>query len=489
MRSQDTAQAVCRLGRRFVSTALVAAGAALIPAQAGAQQPIALERQVLQFAPSRADLTVGIARVAVFAPDQDWTVKLATGVSENLQTAGKYTFVELKPAGRNRFELPPLAVEASRRDGGPVCVSVKVWFNEVTNVYDQPYYVDPADRNALLSFCTRWDERARGRYGHNRVATLEEFRAGLGRPLPLNLRRNIVPWRPGLFVDGQGSVYFHSLLIGRHTKGTLSHHVVDGWKLGADRKLSKIPVADPLTRPAWPDRVRNLSREPFDALVRIAASEPVARDAAGNLYARFAWCQRDGPPPLNRLARIDARGGCQPIAGSTDGHRDGSASQAQFHTITAVTVGPDGSLYLADGSPDAGSWIRRVTPDGTVATLAGSDRVGLADGPRDAARFHLPSGLAVDGGGNVYVADPVNSRLRKIAPDGVVTTLSATPGDPRGVETFDQPSGVAAGPDGGLYILDGGPKMARVRLIPASGGVQTLVVVDAASRKLAAPDR
>jgi hypothetical protein len=419
----------------------------------------------------------------VFTPDEDWTVGFPAAESANFQTEGAYKFIELRQTGNNQFELPPLVIEAGKETRGPVCVSLKAWFSEVTNVYDSLYYSDAADRQALLSFCTRWDERARRRYSQNRVATLQEFRARLEKPIAVNLRREVELWRPGLFVDGQGAAYFHSLLIGRHTEGALSHHMLEGWKLSPDGKLRRVLVPDMVERPIWPERIRSLAQDPFDALVRIASTEPVARDVAGHLYTRFAWCQREGPPPLNRLVRIDMNGGCHAIAGSSEGHKDGRARQAQFYTISALAVGPDGYLYVADGNPTAGSWIRRVAPDGTVTTLAGSDKLGFADGRRETAQFHLPSGLAVDGAGNIYVADPVNERVRKVTPDGWVTTISTTSNNSPGAGPFVQPSGVAVGPEGALYILDGGSHRARLTKLSPGGEMETLVVIDAASRR------
>jgi sugar lactone lactonase YvrE len=159
------------------------------------------------------------------------------------------------------------------------------------------------------------------------------------------------------------------------------------------------------------------------------------------------------------------------------------ARQAFFYNITALAVGSGANLYVADGDLDSGSWVRRVKPDGTVSTLAGSDKVGFSDGKGDAARFYLPSGLAADENGNVYVADPVNSSVRKVTPDGVVTTISAKLNDPTHVEAFLQPSGVAVSRNGALYVLDGGPQMARVSMISPDGKVETLAIVDAKSRK------
>jgi len=82
----------------------------------------------------------------------------------------------------------------------------------------------------------------------------------------------------------------------------------------------------------------------------------------------------------------------------------------------------------------------------------------------------------------VYVADPLNSRVRKVTADGVVTTVfGGDAADVKENESFVQPSGVAVGSHGELYVLDGGQKIARVRRIPPDGKSETLVVVDGKS--------
>ena len=119
-------------------------------------------------------------------------------------------------------------------------------------------------------------------------------------------------------------------------------------------------------------------------------------------------------------------------------------------------------------------------------TLAGSAKAGFADGKSGAARFYLPSGLAIDKAGNVYVADPNNSRVRKVTPDGIVSTVSAKlPGDQKDLE-FEQPSGVAISPNGNLYVLDGGSRVARVSRITPDSKVETLAVIDCKNRLLLA---
>ena len=102
------------------------------------------------------------------------------------------------------------------------------------------------------------------------------------------------------------------------------------------------------------------------------------------------------------------------------GFRDGPAREALFFEPTAVAVGPHGKIYIADSRNHC---IRCLTTDGFVQTVAGSPGPpGFADGPGQSARFWYPRGVAVDRQGNVWVADTGNHLLRRISPDGTVTT-------------------------------------------------------------------
>src|SRR5256885_1884074 len=110
------------------------------------------------------------------------------------------------------------------------------------------------------------------------------------------------------------------------------------------------------------------------------------------------------------------------------GTNDGTGSAARFNGPYGVAVDRAGNVYVADAMK---STIREITPAGVVTTLAGTaGQYGSADGTGSAARFFQPSGVAVDSGGNVYVADSENHTIRKITPDGAVTTLAGSAGPP-----------------------------------------------------------
>jgi ABC-type branched-subunit amino acid transport system substrate-binding protein len=97
------------------------------------------------------------------------------------------------------------------------------------------------------------------------------------------------------------------------------------------------------------------------------------------------------------------------------GYRDAPGTQARFYGLEGIAIDEQGSIYVAERF---GNRIRRISPDGMVSTLAGTGVAGYADGPASSAQFNFPFGIAVDIAGNVYVADTFNHRIRIIHPDG-----------------------------------------------------------------------
>jgi sugar lactone lactonase YvrE len=147
------------------------------------------------------------------------------------------------------------------------------------------------------------------------------------------------------------------------------------------------------------------------------------------------------------------------LAGSlkTPGAQDGRGEAAGLNYPVNVAADAAGNLYVSDAGNHT---IRKITPDGTVSTLAGSPgQEGAADGAGAAARFSYPSGIAVDAAGNVFVADTGNHAVRKISPAGDVSTHAGQPGQngsvdgPRGVAKLTTPVDVAMAADGDLLVV------------------------------------
>lgn len=175
----------------------------------------------------------------------------------------------------------------------------------------------------------------------------------------------------------------------------------------------------------------------------------------------------------DRIRVIDKDGRTRTFSGAGTGYLDGNAGVARFDTPSGLTFDHSGDLYVADTGNDA---IRRVAPDGSVTTLAGGHGTGAADGRASEARFNGPLGVAVDAQGNVYVADTYNHRIRRIGVDGVVTTVAGgRPGfqdGPAAQARFDTPCGIAVDPDGSLWVAD--TRNRAIRHIAADGTVSTL---------------
>jgi hypothetical protein len=148
--------------------------------------------------------------------------------------------------------------------------------------------------------------------------------------------------------------------------------------------------------------------------------------------------------------------------------------EAGFADPFGVAVAPDGTIYVADAGDS--NRIRKIAPDGSVSTLAGNGD-GFADGAGANARFNSPSGLAVDAAGNIYVADTANNRIRKIDPGGIVTTVAGdgTAGyldGPADKARFDSPLGLAIDSQSNIYVAD--TYNDRIRRIAPDATVSTV---------------
>jgi len=210
----------------------------------------------------------------------------------------------------------------------------------------------------------------------------------------------------------------------------------------------------------------------------------LAMDAAGNLYVSDQDNNRIRVISLQGVVTTLAGGGPNDLEGG-GGYADGLTGEARFDDPEGLDVDASGNIYVADSENHS---IRRIAPDGEVTTLAGgghNDFEGggdYADGLAGEARFDDPAGLDVDAGGNIYVADSENHCIRRIAPDGEVTTLAGAIHiggliggyvDGAAAEAeFNRPLDVAVDNAGNLYVAD--YQNHAIRRITPEGEVSTI---------------
>ncbi|MES2658824.1 MAG: choice-of-anchor Q domain-containing protein [Verrucomicrobiota bacterium] len=175
----------------------------------------------------------------------------------------------------------------------------------------------------------------------------------------------------------------------------------------------------------------------------------LASDAAGNIYVADT---------LNhRIRKVAPNGTTTTFAGTgVAGFADGPGTSAQFNEPVGLVMTGSGILFVADSKNHC---IRAITLSGSVSTFSGLGTPGFTDGIPAAARFNLPSGLAIDGDGTLHVADRGNHRIRLIGPDGNVSTLAGTEtagstNGSVGVARFDNPVGIAVDSTGNTYVTE-----------------------------------
>ena len=209
---------------------------------------------------------------------------------------------------------------------------------------------------------------------------------------------------------------------------------------------------------------------------RIASPHGTALDREGNIY--IADLKND------RIRKVDASTGIITTVAGTGEHGyfgdGGPATEAMLASPIAVFATADGDLYIAD---HRNSRIRKVdAATGTITTVAGTGEQGFHGdgGPATHAAISLPRDVALDTDGSLYIADGANNRIRKIDPDGTITTVVGTgradysgDGGPAHKANLSMPYSIALDRDGNLYVVDTGNR--RVRKINESTGIITTV--------------
>lgn len=176
------------------------------------------------------------------------------------------------------------------------------------------------------------------------------------------------------------------------------------------------------------------------------------------------------------IRKITPDGVVSTLAGNGDiGSDNGQGNEASFYEPWDVCVDGEENVYVADYKNNL---IRKITPDGTVSTLAGSGSFGFASGPAEVATFGNPGGIALDDAGNLYVSDHNTHIIRKILPDGTVSTLAGAAFDAADSDglgsaaRFNRPYGISMGTDGRLYVAD--EHNHKIKSISRSGYVATV---------------
>lgn len=178
----------------------------------------------------------------------------------------------------------------------------------------------------------------------------------------------------------------------------------------------------------------------------------------------------------NQIRKITPQGVVTTLAGTTEGYSDGLGTTAQFDHPYGVCADPSGNVYVAD---TYNTKIRKITPSGFVSTFAGSTQ-GFANGTGTTAKFYSPTGICIDPSGNIFVVDAGNNKIRKITPTGIVSTFAgSTAGYTNGTGTaakFSFPFGICSDNGGNLYVADA--NNSKIRKITPTGNVTTLAGSD-----------
>ena len=196
----------------------------------------------------------------------------------------------------------------------------------------------------------------------------------------------------------------------------------------------------------------------------------LAIDAEDNLYIADAAAIR----------RMSPSGLVTTIAGSSEawdtGSDDGAAADARFNFPQGLSLAPDGSIYVADTLNET---IRRISPEGEVTTVAGAvDEAGSVGGLSSAARFRRPAAVAVTTSGDVLIADFGNHALRKLTAAGEVSTVAGQVGSPGAVDgqggaaRLRQPTALARAADGSFVVVEMANN--QIRRFAPDGAVTTI---------------
>jgi hypothetical protein len=227
-------------------------------------------------------------------------------------------------------------------------------------------------------------------------------------------------------VQGQPSIYETNVFV-QTVAGSGFYGYMDGQGLETFFEGPSSVVVDQMTNVFVKDgrRIRKIDRDArvttfagggqasqgYGTNVNLGLISGITMDPNGVIYF----------PDLGKIKKVTPDGYVTWFAGGDPGYRDGTVSNAQFSASVALACDGAGNIFVADTDNHR---IRKIDANGVVSTIAGSGTAGFADGNGIFTAFYSPRGIVVDLARNIYIADTLNYRIRKISPQGTVTTVA-----------------------------------------------------------------
>ena len=329
--------------------------------------------------------------------------------------------------------------DGSEGDGGPATSARVEWPNDIAldgsgNLYISQYKHDrirKVDSAGIITTFALGDNDSPSGDGGPAIAAL------LNRP-------------SDVAVDGAGNLYF-----------------VDS----ADNQARKVDSAGIITTVAGTGTAGSSGDGGPATEAQLSLPFGVAVDRAGNLYVADLGNHR--VRKVNSSGTITAFAGTGTAGNSGDG---GPATMAQLRNPVSVALDGSGNHYIADYNNHT---VRKVDSSGIITTVAGTGTAGFSfrenGGPATRARLNEPWGLAVDRSGNLYIADSLNHQIRKVGTNGLIATIAGTSssgfsgdGGPATSARLHEPSGLAVDGSGNIYIADRSNRRIRKLTPPPS---------------------
>lgn len=395
------------------------------------------------------DLMAGVCAVRKITPDG--IISRIAGVGCSVQSKGFAL-----DAGGNLYiadtgqvrKVTPQGTTSTIAGNGQCCYTGD-GVPATSTALNNPYGVT-VDRNGVIYIADTFNDRVR-RVGTDGIITTIAGGNGRGYSGDGGLATAAqLNWPAAIALDGSGNIYVADMM---------------------NQRVRKI-TADGIIR-----TVAGAGTEGFGGdggpgpAAALSSPSSVALDSSGNVFIADS--------NNSRIRKIDPLGTISTFAGNGNFNFAGDGGQARNAVLnrpSGVVVDASGNVYVSDTRNNR---VRKIAANGVITTVAGRGGAGFAGdgGPGTEALLNEPGGLALDGAGNLYVADTRNNRVRRVSPDGIITTFAGGGTSTLGAGDSGPATGVSIGvfdiafdSKGNLYIADG---LGRIRRVLPDGTITT----------------